>query len=225
MRARTGVALGAGLLLAAGLALAGGAQPPQAPADAGTAAPQGLARATFAGGCFWCMEPPFDKVPGVVSTTSGYVGGRVDNPTYAQVSAGVTGHAEAVQVLYDPARVTYAQLLEVFWRNIDPLAKNRQFCDVGAQYRSGIFVHDAEQRRLAEASRQQLQASGTLPGPIVTEVTDAGTFWPAEEDHQDYYRKNPVRYAYYRWGCGRDRRLEQLWGKAAAEAKGPPAAP
>ncbi len=171
-----------------------------------------LKKATFAGGCFWCMEPPFDKLDGVVSTTSGYTGGGTKNPTYAEVSAGVTGHTEAVEVLYDPSVISYAELLEVFWRNIDPTTPDRQFCDVGDQYRTGIFYHGEAQRRLAEQSKSKLGAAGVLDRPIVTEITSAGVFWPAEEYHQDYYRKNPLRYRYYRYGCGRDRRLEQLWG-------------
>jgi peptide-methionine (S)-S-oxide reductase len=172
-----------------------------------------LAKATFAGGCFWCMEPPFDKLPGVVSTTSGYIGGRVQSPSYEQVSAGTTGHAEAVQILYDPRKISYAKLLEVFWKNIDPLDGGGQFCDRGSQYRSAIFVHDAEQRRVAEASRAALNGSKKLPRGVVTEIVNASTFWPAEEYHQDYYQKNPIRYKYYRNGCGRDRRLEQVWGR------------
>jgi peptide-methionine (S)-S-oxide reductase len=171
--------------------------------------------ATFAGGCFWCMEPPFDKLDGVISTTSGYTGGKVANPTYEQVSAGRTGHAEVVQVVYDPARVSYEKLLEVFWHNIDPTVKDRQFCDIGSQYRSGIFVHDAEQRRLAEASKAALERSKPFKGAIVTEIADAGTFYRAEEYHQDYYQKNPIRYRYYRTGCGRDARLKELWGERA----------
>ena len=174
----------------------------------------GEAVATFAGGCFWCMEPPFDKLPGVLSTTSGYMGGTVEQPTYEQVSAGRTGHAEVVQVRYDPARVDYATLLEVFWRNVDPLTANRQFCDAGHQYRSAIFVHDAQQQREALASKQALERSGRFDRPIVTEIVPAATFWPAEDYHQDYYTKNPVRYGYYRWSCGRDDRLEEVWGKA-----------
>jgi peptide-methionine (S)-S-oxide reductase len=174
-----------------------------------------LASATFAGGCFWCMEPPYDKLDGVVSTTSGYTGGNSRNPTYKEVSAGGTGHAEAMRVVYDPARVSYQRLLDVFWHNIDPLARDRQFCDVGSQYRSAIFFHDDEQRRLAEDSRSALEASHRLKGPIVTQIVPAGDFWPAEEYHQDYYRKNPIRYKYYRNGCGRDNRLEELWGKDA----------
>ena len=171
---------------------------------------QGLAKATFAGGCFWCMEPPFDKIDGVISTTSGYIGGKTRNPTYDQVSAGSTGHTEAVQIVFDASKVSYAQLLEVFWRNIDPVAVNRQFCDAGSQYRSGIFYHDEEQKRLAEESRTNLLSR--FP-KIATEITAADTFYPAEDYHQDYYEKNPVRYKFYRANCGRDRRLEQLWGK------------
>ena len=168
--------------------------------------------AVFAGGCFWCMEPPYDKLAGVISTTSGYIGGRVANPTYEQVSSGRTGHTEAVQVRYDPTKVTYAKLLEVFWRNIDPLAVDRQFCDVGSQYRSEIFYTDAEQRRLAEASKRALEKSGRFDQPIATKITAASTFYPAEGYHQDYYEKNPVRYKFYRWNCGRDQRLQELWG-------------
>ena len=173
---------------------------------------QELARATFAGGCFWCMEPPFDKLDGVVSTTSGYTGGRTANPTYEQVSTGRTGHTEAVEVLFDPGKVTYSQLLDVFWRNIDPLTANAQFCDTGSQYRAGIFAHDATQRRLAEESKRAV--AQRLGKPVVTEVAAAARFWPAEEYHQDYYKKNPVRYSLYRAGCGRDQRLEAIWGPA-----------
>jgi peptide-methionine (S)-S-oxide reductase len=172
------------------------------------------ATATFAGGCFWCMEAPFDKLEGVLSTTSGYIGGKTANPTYEQVSAGTTGHTEAVQVVYDPTRVSYEKLLEVFWRNIDPTVKNRQFCDSGSQYRSGVFYHDAEQKRLADASRAALMKNKPFAGDIVTEITQASTFYPAEDYHQDYYKKNPVKYNFYRSGCGRDARLKQLWGSA-----------
>ncbi|HEU0202615.1 MAG TPA: peptide-methionine (S)-S-oxide reductase MsrA [Burkholderiaceae bacterium] len=177
-----------------------------------TAAP--LAKATFAGGCFWCVEADFDKVDGVVSTTSGYIGGRVANPTYSQVSSGSTGHTEAVEIVYDPRKVSYEKLLEVFWRNIDPTVKDRQFCDVGSQYRSGIFFHDDAQRRAAEASKAALEKNKPFKEPIVTEISMTTRFWPAEEYHQDYYRKNPIRYKFYRTSCGRDARLEQLWGKA-----------
>jgi peptide-methionine (S)-S-oxide reductase len=175
-----------------------------------------LAKATFAGGCFWCMEPPYDKLDGVVSTTSGYIGGNTKNPTYEAVSAGGTGHAEAVEIVYDPAKVSYAKLLDVFWRNIDPTVRNRQFCDVGDQYRSAIFYHDAEQKRLAEASKAALARTKSFPQPIVTEIVPAGVFTAAEAYHQDYYVKNPLRYKYYRYRCGRDQRLEELWGKPAS---------
>ncbi len=171
-----------------------------------------LAKATFAGGCFWCMEPPFDKLNGVVSTTSGYAGGRKAEPTYREVVAGGTGHAEAVQVLYDPQKIKYGELLQVFWRNIDPTTPNRQFCDRGHQYRTAVFYHDPEQKRLAEESKKRIESSKKLKGPIVTEITEVGAFWPAEESHQDYYKKNPTRYKYYRYRCGRDRRLKELWG-------------
>ena len=172
-----------------------------------------LAKATFAGGCFWCMEGPFDKLDGVVSTTSGYTGGSKKNPSYEQVSSGSTGHTEAVQIVYDPAKISYEKLLEVFWKNIDPVAQNRQFCDVGTQYRSGIFFHDANQKRLAEASKAEVQKRFKKQ-PVATEITQATAFYPAEEYHQDYYKKNPVRYKLYRSGCGRDARLEELWGKS-----------
>jgi len=172
---------------------------------------EGLATAVFAGGCFWCMEPPFDKLDGVHSTISGYTGGQVENPTYKQVSAGGTGHTEVVQVTYDPAKVSFEKLLEVFWVNIDPEAENRQFCDRGSQYRSGIFYLDDAQRAAAEASKAELEGSGRLDR-VVTEVTALETFYPAEEYHQDYYEKNPIRYKWYRNGCGRDSRLEELWG-------------
>ena len=169
-----------------------------------------LAKATFAGGCFWCMEGPFDKLDGVVSTTSGYTGGSKKNPSYEQVSSGGTGHTEAVQIVYDPAKISYEKLLDVFWKNIDPVAQNRQFCDVGTQYRSGIFFHDANQKRLAEASKAETQKR--FKQPIATEVTQATAFYPAEGYHQDYYKKNPLRYKLYRSGCGRDARLQELWG-------------
>jgi peptide-methionine (S)-S-oxide reductase len=187
-------------------------------ASVGAADAQELAKATFAGGCFWCMEPPFDALDGVVSTTSGYTGGQTANPTYEQVSAGKTGHAEAVEIVYDPRKVTYARLLEVFWRNIDPLTANAQFCDTGSQYRSGIFAHDATQRKLAEASKEAV--AQRLKKPIVTEITAASQFWPAEEYHQDYYKKNPIRYKFYRTSCGRDRRLEAIWGPDAKDRVG-----
>ena len=201
---------GAATALAFGAALGQAATPP----PKSMSGPR-VAVATFAGGCFWCMEPPFDKLDGVISTLSGYTGGTVQNPTYEQVSAGRTGHTEAVQVTYDPSKVTYEKLLDVFWHNIDPTVKDRQFCDIGSQYRSGIFVHDAEQRRLAEASKAGLERSKPFKAAIVTEITGAGAFYPAEDYHQDYYLKNPVRYRYYRTGCGRDARLKELWGELA----------
>lgn len=168
--------------------------------------------ATFAGGCFWCTEADFDKVPGVISTTSGYIGGTTVNPTYKQVSAGKTGHIEAVQVRFDPAKTNFAELLAAFWPTIDPLTPNRQFCDGGSQYRSAIFYHNAEQRQQAEASKAELEASGRFTQPIVTEILPATEFYPAEEYHQDYYIKNPIRYSYYRSNCGRDARLAKVWG-------------
>ena len=163
------------------------------------AKPGSLAVATFAGGCFWCMEPPFDAIDGVTETISGYTGGHVADPTYDQVTSGRTGHAEALQVRYDPTRVGYEELLKVYWRNVDPTVDDRQFCDRGNQYRPAIFFHDDSQRRLAERSRSSLEESGRLPGPIVVEITRASEFYPAEQYHQDYYEKNPVRYKYYRW--------------------------
>ena len=172
------------------------------------------AKATFAGGCFWCMEAPYDKLPGVLSTTSGYIGGQVKNPTYEQVSSGRTGHTEAVQVEYDASKVSYEKLLEVFWANIDPTVKNAQFCDHGTQYRTGVFYHGDDQRKLAEASKVALQKSKPFKADIVTEITLAGEFYRAEDYHQDYYQKNPVRYKLYRNGCGRDARLKELWGRA-----------
>jgi len=184
---------------------AAAAQAPKAP-------PAGSAVATFAGGCFWCMEPPYDKLDGVISTTSGYMGGTVKNPSYQQVSSGSTGHAEVVQVLYDPKKVSYEKLLEVFWKNIDPTVKDRQFCDVGTQYRTAIFVHTDEQRAAAEKSKATLATTKPFKEPIVTPVVAATEFWPAEDYHQDYYLKNPTRYTYYRTGCGRDARLKSLWG-------------
>ncbi|MBI5076340.1 MAG: peptide-methionine (S)-S-oxide reductase MsrA [Nitrospirae bacterium] len=172
-------------------------------------------KATFAGGCFWCMEQPFDRIPGVVSVTPGYTGGRKKNPTYEEVSAGGTGHAEAVQVVYDPAKVTYEKLLNVFWHNIDPTARDRQFCDSGNQYRSAIFYHNEHQQRLSLQAKTQLENNKPFKEPVVTEIVQATEFYPAEEYHQHYYKKNPIRYKYYRTSCGRDRRLKELWGDAA----------
>ena len=177
--------------------------------------PENAARATFAGGCFWCLEAPFDELDGVFETTSGYTGGRVENPSYEQVSRGGTGHTEAVQVTYDPARVLYEKLLEVFWRNIDPTDAMGQFCDKGSQYRSGIYWHDAEQRRLAERSRAEFVEQVRFDAPIATEIVEAGAFYPAEDYHQNYYQKNPIRYRFYRTGCERDRRLREVWGDEA----------
>ena len=170
----------------------------------------GEALATFAGGCFWCVESDFDHVPGVISTTSGYTGGKSANPTYHEVSAGGTGHAESVEVIYDPKKVTYAQLLDYFWRHVDPTMKDQQFCDHGSQYRTAIYVHNAEERKLAEESKKKIEAQ--LKKPIYTEIADAGKFYPAEEYHQDFYVKNATKYKFYRWNCGRDQRLEQIWG-------------
>ena len=170
--------------------------------------------ATFAGGCFWCMEGPFDKLEGVISTTSGYTGGHTENPTYKQTSTGRTGHTEAVQIVYNPEQVSYEKLLDVFWHNIDPTTPDQQFCDRGSQYRSEIFYHDDEQKQLAETSKAALNKNKPFSEPVVTQVTKASIFYAAEDYHQDYYKKNPIRYRYYRHGCGRDKRLEQLWGKS-----------
>ena len=172
-----------------------------------------LEKATFAGGCFWCMQPPFDKLDGVISTTVGYCGGKEENPTYKQVSAGRTGHAEAVEILYDPSRVSYTELLNVFWMNIDPTQENGQFADIGAQYRTAIFYHSEEQKRLAEASKRELKNTGRFSKKIVTEIVPATPFYRAEEYHQDYYKKNPLRYKIYRYGSGRDDYLVRKWGK------------
>jgi peptide-methionine (S)-S-oxide reductase len=174
-----------------------------------------LEKATFAGGCFWCMEHPFDEIPGVVSVTVGYTGGQKKNPSYEEVSAEGTGHAESVQIIYDPQKVTYQELLSVFWHNIDPTVKDRQFCDSGHQYRSAIFYHNAEQHRVALQSKEQLEKNKPFKGAIVTEIVPATEFFPAEEYHQHYYKKNPIRYRFYRFGCGRDKRLRELWGDAA----------
>ena len=175
----------------------------------------GPAVATFAGGCFWCTEADFDKVPGVISTTSGYTGGTVANPSYEQVSSGGTGHAEAVEVAYDPSKVSYEKLLVYFWHHIDPLVKDAQFCDRGEQYRSAIFVRNDEERKFAEASKKQVEAE--LKQPIYTQIVAAGPFYKAEDYHQDFYRKNPTKYKFYRWNCGRDQRLEQVWGAAKGD--------
>lgn len=185
-------------------------------AVSGLAAAQGsdvgrLATATFAGGCFWCMEPPYDELDGVISTTSGYTDGQTENPTYKEVSSGKTGHTEAVQVVYDPEKVSFERLVDVFWRNIDPTDAGGQFCDRGSPYRPALFYHDEAQRAVAERSLAELEANKPFKEPIVTPIVAASTFYPAEEYHQDYYLKNPIRYKYYRNGCGRDRRLKELW--------------
>jgi len=208
MTARRNIVLGglAGLALAPGAALA---QVRSAPAPVKTAT------ATFAGGCFWCVEADFDKIDGVLSTTSGYTGGKTPNPTYEQVSSERTGHAEAVEIVYDPSKVSYERLLEVFWHNIDPTAANRQFCDTGSSYRSAVFAHGPEQMRAALASKAKLAANKPFKGEIVTQIEPAGAFYRAEEYHQDYYKKNPLRYKFYRTNCGRDARLKELWGDRA----------
>jgi peptide-methionine (S)-S-oxide reductase len=200
------------LALAAVTAVAAGNDSMTKPKEA---VPEKQEVATFAGGCFWCMEAPFDKLPGVISVTVGYTGGNVKDPTYKQVSAGGTGHAESVQIVFDPSKIGYGKLLDIYWRNTDPTDKNGQFCDKGSQYRPAIFYHGEEQRRIAEKSKEELEKTKPFKGPILTEITPAGEFYPAEEYHQHYYRKNPIRYKYYRYGCGRDRRLEELWGKEA----------
>mgnify|MGYP000591374676 CR=1 FL=1 len=174
--------------------------------------PSGQAKAYFAGGCFWCMEEVFEKVPGVTSVVSGYMGGRVENPSYEQVSAGGTGHAESVEVVYDPAKVSYTTLLDAFWHNVDPVTPNAQFCDHGSQYRAVIFYQGEEQKRAAEESKRAIEQSQRLTQPIVTELTKASQFYSAEEYHQDFYKKNPIRYKFYKFNCGRAQRLEEVWG-------------
>ena len=179
------------------------------------AASGGLAVATFAGGCFWCVESDFDQVPGVVETISGYTGGTVENPTYKQVSAGGTGHREAVQIRYDPKQVSYERLLHIFWRSVDPTDGDGQFCDRGVSYQTAVFAGNDEERLLAEASKEALEQSAVLDAPVVTPIEPVGAFYPAEDYHQDYYTKNPVRYRFYRFSCGRDSRVQQVWGKQA----------
>jgi peptide-methionine (S)-S-oxide reductase len=201
----------AALMAVGAIALLVAADAPETPAP--EPAPE-RAVAIFAGGCFWCMEPPFDAVDGVLATTSGYTGGSAVNPSYEQVSSGKTGHRESVKVEYDPKRVSYAQLLDVFWHNVDPTDARGQFCDRGEQYTTAIFVSGDEQQAEATAAREKLEASHVLSKPIVTAILPAGPFYPAEDYHQDYYVKNPVRYKIYRAGCGRDHVLEQLWGSA-----------
>ena len=205
-------------VLLAGLAALAWAQVAGPGPSAGSApTPAARASAIFAGGCFWCVEADFEKLPGVLSAESGYMRGKTDRPTYKQVSAGGTGHVEVVRVVFDPARVTYQQLLDHFWRNVDPTVKDQQFCDVGDMYRSGIYYLDAAQQRAAESSRSALVASKRF-AQVHTEVEPATTFWPAEDYHQDYYLKNPVRYKIYRSGCGRDARLAEVWGKRPASS-------
>ena len=204
------VATALAMAFIAGTALA------QAQAQVSTPTPAAkTAKATFAGGCFWCVESDFDKVPGVISTTSGYTGGTVANPTYQQVSSKSTGHAEAVEIVYDPAKVSYEQLLTKFWHSIDPTTKNRQFCDVGTPYRTAIFAHGDEQMAAAKKSLAELEKSKPFKDPIVTEIVPASAFYAAEEYHQDYAKKNPIRYTYYRSSCGRDARVSELWGSSA----------
>lgn len=175
------------------------------------AAPAHAATAIFAGGCFWCVESDFEKLPGVLAAESGYIGGQTANPTYEQVSAGNTGHTEAVRITYDPSKIGYPALLDYFWRNIDPTVKNRQFCDAGNQYRSAIFYESDAQRKLIEASKAALLKSGQIK-EIHTEIAPSAKFYPAEDYHQDYYKKNPIRYKFYRTNCGRDQRLAEIWG-------------
>lgn len=190
--------------------------PAQTKTTPGAGSPAPLAKAIFAGGCFWCVEADFDKLDGVVSTTSGYIGGKTANPTYQQVSSNSTGHAEAVEIVFDPSKVSYERLLNHFWRTTDPTVKDRQFCDVGSPYRTAIFATDAAQLKAAQESKAELEKTKPFKGPVVTEIVLATAFYPAEGYHQDYYKKNPVRYSYYRTSCGRDSRLKELWGDQAA---------
>jgi peptide-methionine (S)-S-oxide reductase len=196
-----------GLAVALGASGAAGAQE-------GPVAPPATETAIFAGGCFWCVEEAFDKIPGVVATTSGYIGGTLADPTYKQVSAGGTGHYEAVEVAYDTSKVSYAQLLDTFWKNVDPFDPAGQFCDKGDSYLSAIFVADDAERQAAEASKQAVADRFSMP--VATAVLSESKFYPAEEYHQDFYKKNPARYTYYKWGCGRAQRLEEIWGEPAA---------
>ncbi len=173
---------------------------------------RGLEKVAFAGGCFWCMEEAFEGIKGVVSVRSGYMGGSKADPSYEEVSAGVTGHAESVEVVYDPAKVSYERLLDVFWHNIDPTTPDRQFCDQGTQYRTAIFYHTKTQKRFAEESKQGVERTKPFRKPIVTQIVPASTFYVAEDYHQDYYKRNPIRYKFYKYNCGRAQRLEELWG-------------
>lgn len=172
------------------------------------------AKAYFAGGCFWCMEEAFEKVDGVIAAVSGYMGGTVQNPSYEEVSSGRTGHAESIEVLYDPSKVTYNQLLEAFWRNVDPITPTAQFCDHGTQYRAAIFYQNDQEKRFAEESKQAIEQSKRFTQPIVTQIVMASQFYTAEEYHQDFYKKNPIRYKFYKYNCGRAQRLDELWGKS-----------
>jgi len=169
-------------------------------------------KATFAGGCFWCLQPPYDQIKGVLSTTVGYTGGQKNNPNYEEVCAGWTGHLEAIEIVFDPSQITYEKLVEIFWKNIDPIDALGQFCDKGEQYKSALFYHDEEQKQQAEKSKRELESSGKLKQQIVTEIRAAAIFYPAEDYHQEYYKKNPIRYKFYRFNCGRDQRLEKIWG-------------
>jgi peptide-methionine (S)-S-oxide reductase len=210
----------AAILIAVGYLWLGGAFVgllPTTAAQSNAPATPAVATATFAAGCFWCVEADFDKLPGVISTISGYTGGRVKDPTYEQVSSGGTGHTEAVEIAYDPSKVSYQQLLDHFWKNVDPLSAHRQFCDVGDQYRPAIFVHDAAQREAADASKARVQER--FKEPVVVQVVAAAPFYRAEGYHQDYYKKNPVQYRYYRWSCGRDARLKELWGNGRSSVE------
>jgi peptide-methionine (S)-S-oxide reductase len=204
-------ALGAAALLSSWLPAAHAQAAPAATTPAAT----NTAKAIFAGGCFWCVESDFDKIDGVLATTSGYIGGSTANPTYEQISSKNTGHAEAVEIVFDPRKVSYSALVERYWRTIDPTVKDRQFCDVGSPYRTAIFALDDEQLKVAQASRAALEKTKPFKEPIVTEIVKASTFYPAEGYHQDYYKKNPLRYNYYRTSCGRDARLKVLWGDKA----------
>ena len=207
------------VLLPLSLAAAHAATKPK-PAPAAAPAPVALQKATFAGGCFWCMETAFEGLPGVKSVISGYTGGKERNPTYEQVSSKTTGHAESVQITFDPAQITYAQLLDYFWHNTDPTDAGGQFCDRGPEYRSEIFYHDATQKKLAEDSKHAIETSPhRFKKPIVTKIVAASDWWPAEEYHQDFYKKNPARYHEYRSGCGRDRRLTELWGQPGRQGE------
>ena len=208
-------AIFAAVFFAAVMTTAGSLRIASGAAQGESAASDKLEIATFAGGCFWCVESDFDGVAGVVRTVSGYTGGHVDNPTYGQVSSDTTGHREAVQIFYDPEQVSYAELVEIFWRTIDPTDAGGQFCDRGESYTTAIFANSEDQRRLAEASKKTIESSGALPQPVVTTIETAGPFYSAEDYHQDYYKKNPLRYKFYRFSCGRDSRIKDLWGEQA----------